>query len=47
MLLMLTFIFLCVAVGLLARRFGARQHMLVVFLAATMTALYFFVSKLL
>jgi hypothetical protein len=43
--LMLFVIFLCVAVGLLASRFGARQYAAIVFLASTMTALYFFVTR--
>jgi hypothetical protein len=46
MMLMLTVIFLCVALGLLAGRFGTPQHLAVIFLATVMTALYFFVDRL-
>jgi hypothetical protein len=43
--LMLFVIFLCVTLGLLGSRFGARQQIAIVFLACTMTALYFFVTR--
>jgi hypothetical protein len=43
--LMLYVILLCVALGLLASRFGAREHAAIVLLATTMTALYFFVNR--
>jgi predicted phage tail protein len=40
--LMLTVIFLSVAVGLLARDFGRRQHLAIAAIATAMTALYYF-----
>ena len=43
--LMLFVIFVCVALGLMGSRFGARQQVAIVFLASTMTALYFFVTR--
>lgn len=42
MMLMLAVIFVCVALGLLAPRVGAREQMTVVLIATTMTALYYF-----
>ncbi len=44
--LMLTVIFVCIAIGLLAPRFGPREYLIVALLAATMTALYYFVPPL-
>jgi hypothetical protein len=43
--LMLTVIFLCVALGLLAPRPGKREYLAIVLLATTMTGLYFFVHR--
>ena len=43
--LMLAVMFMCVALGLLARRFGARQHLAVVVLAIAMTVLYLFLGE--
>ena len=42
--LMLAVILLCVALGLVAPRFGRREQLAVGFLATAMTALYFFFS---
>jgi MFS-type transporter involved in bile tolerance (Atg22 family) len=42
--LMLTVMLACVVLGLLARRFGAREQLGVVFIAVMMTALYHFFS---
>jgi len=38
---MLAMIFLCVAFGLAAPRFGTREHLVVALMASAMTALYF------
>jgi hypothetical protein len=43
--LMLTVIVLFIALGLLAPRLGVRQHLIIVSLATTMTALYFFTTR--
>jgi hypothetical protein len=43
--LMLTVIFLCVALGLLAHRLGGREQLVVVVIATTMTGLYFFAQR--
>jgi hypothetical protein len=40
MFLMLAVIFLYVAMGLLARRIGAREHAMVALVASTMTLIY-------
>lgn len=40
--LMLAVIFLSVALGVLSRRFGARQDLALALLAVAITALYFF-----
>ena len=45
MMLMLAVIFLCIAIGLLAPRFGTREHLAIAFLATTMTALYLFLAE--
>jgi hypothetical protein len=42
--LMLTAIFLCVAIGLGARSYGGRQQWAIAFIATLMTALYFVFS---
>jgi len=42
--LMLSVIFSCVLLGLVARRFGAREQIAVVILATGMTLLYLFFS---
>ena len=42
--LQLAMIFTCVAIGLLAPRFGRRAHFLIGLLATAMTALYYFFS---
>ena len=46
MTLMLAVIFLCVALGLVAPRFGARENLAVAVLAALMSALYLAVEGL-
>lgn len=43
--LMLFVIFLAVALGLIARRLGLREHLAIVVLATTMTGLYFFARR--
>jgi hypothetical protein len=43
--LMLTIIFLCVALGLLAPRIGMREQLAVVMMATTMTGLYYFFTR--
>jgi hypothetical protein len=43
--LMLTVIFLCVALGLLAPRIGKREQLAIVAMATTMTGLYYFVHR--
>ena len=40
--LMLAFIFACVVLGLLTRRFGVREQLIIATLATVMTALYYF-----
>ena len=45
MMLMLGVIFLCIALGLVARRLGIREHLGITFLATVMTALYFFSKR--
>lgn len=46
MILMLTFLFLCLGLGLHARHFGAREHLVITLLAMSMTLLYLFVDGL-
>jgi hypothetical protein len=41
--LMLTVIFVCIAIGLLVPRFSPRVYLIIAALAATMTALYYLV----
>ena len=43
--LMLSVIFVSVAIGVLARTFGRRQQVAIVTLACTMTALYYFLPN--
>lgn len=43
--LMLTFLFLCIALGLLARRLGLREHAITVAMATAVTGLYFFARR--
>jgi hypothetical protein len=43
--LMLTVIFVCVALGLLAPKLGRREHLAIVVMATTMTGLYYFVQR--
>jgi hypothetical protein len=43
--LMLAVIFLCIVLGLLAPRLGAREHLAVAALATAMTALYLFANR--
>jgi fucose permease len=42
--LMLAFLFVCIALGLLAPRLGRREQLILGFLATMTTALYFFLS---
>jgi hypothetical protein len=46
MALMLAYIFLCVAIGLFAQRFGARDNLTIALLAVLMAALYLAVERL-
>jgi hypothetical protein len=43
--LMLTVIFSCLAIGLIVRRVGVREHLLILGIATVMTFLYFFVGR--
>ncbi len=43
--LMLTVIFLCVVLGLVAPRLGKREHLAIVILATVMTGLYLFTRR--
>jgi hypothetical protein len=43
--LMLSFMLACVVLGLLVRRVGAREHLVMTLLAMTMASLYFFVTR--
>jgi hypothetical protein len=43
--LMLAVIFLCVALGLFARRIGGREQLAVVVIATMMAGLYFFAQR--
>jgi hypothetical protein len=42
---MLAVIFVCVTIGLLARRIGMREQIAIVAVAITMTGLYFFTRR--
>ncbi len=42
--LMLMVIFLCIGLGLLARRIGVREHLMIAVLVTFMTGLYLFVE---
>ena len=43
--LMLAFMFVCVALGLLARQVGRREQLAIAMLATAMTGLYLFTNR--
>ena len=43
--LMLAGMFACIVVGLISRKPGRWQHLVVVFIAVTMTGLYYFARR--
>lgn len=43
--LMLAVIFLCITLGLLARRIGAREQLAIVAVAVTMTGIYYVFAR--